>query len=291
MAKDDPNRIAIHEGIGARLKELGFKRKSERLYVREDDQFEDWVRFELSGRDAFIDISGVLLKGLDETFDNLGLDLWRYGEFGKRNAHVGRSAIRLWGISSDASLAAYHLRRRRYGWLVWQFWASEARWSATDPYVQSPYTGKGGWQCAANPAGCAAESLQKWRELVEPWFEAMRDKKAFVREYAGLGSARVPPLSRAVACAWADETESAVWYLNEICRDADRPIETFRRGIAAAERRASRRISAAELDESAETLAQSHGLAASRARQVAKYFNLDLKANVSHPRNGRAAEL
>lgn len=45
MTAQDPLRIAIRSGIGARALELGFKRKSERLYVREDDAYREWVYF------------------------------------------------------------------------------------------------------------------------------------------------------------------------------------------------------------------------------------------------------
>ena len=48
MPSDPALRTAIREGIGSRLIELGFRRKSERFYEKDEGDLYFWVRFEQS---------------------------------------------------------------------------------------------------------------------------------------------------------------------------------------------------------------------------------------------------
>ncbi len=163
MARNSPQRVAMREGIGARLLELGFTRRTERFYVREDTEYREWVRFELSSWRAFVDRAGFVHKGLEAAIAALDLDVERSLSDLRDMAHLRHGAHWAWARQSDASKAAYHKARRRYGWLVWQFWASDRHWSSTDPFEQSAFTGRDGWQCADDPVGCAAESAARWQ--------------------------------------------------------------------------------------------------------------------------------
>lgn len=171
--------IAIRDGIASRLEALGFKRKSRRLYLREDERFREWAHFSGSPLE-FGDFIGIFDKEFDALFQQaLGPDWPSIGLDDPLPAHVGVGALFAWRRLEDVQEAA---RRQNLSWF------SPLKYLAWEPRRQSyrsPFTTDyGEWSGGVDPAGCAAASLAKWRELVEPWRERMRtDKRAFVEDY------------------------------------------------------------------------------------------------------------
>ncbi len=172
--------VAIRDGIATRLLELGFERKSARLFLREDDRFQEWAHFSISDPRKFSDFIGIFDKDLHALFEKCmspGRDSSVFST--GRSGHTGTSAIRMWRKSEAARVQA--LIDRRNGWnpLNW-FWPSPRRSDYRSPFV----TEWGDWQAEHDPQGCAAASLAKWRELVEPWrMGILTDRRALILDY------------------------------------------------------------------------------------------------------------
>ena len=76
MAATEAQKIAIDEGIGGRLLELGFRKKSERLYVRETVDLEYWSRFRFQPErlgGGFRERTGIVSKSLQSLSEQVGL--------------------------------------------------------------------------------------------------------------------------------------------------------------------------------------------------------------------------
>ena len=59
-----PSTIAIRDGVGARARELGFERKSGRLYWREDERVTEWIHFGIRPDETFTETYGIFDKDL-----------------------------------------------------------------------------------------------------------------------------------------------------------------------------------------------------------------------------------
>ena len=71
MARElKPATRAINAGIGERIQELGFRRKSGRLYLREDERFAEYVIFRSDGL-KFYDELGIFDKDFEAFMDGL----------------------------------------------------------------------------------------------------------------------------------------------------------------------------------------------------------------------------
>ncbi len=170
-------RQAIENGIGRRLLELGFERKSARRYLREDERFKEWASFEIDGHQRFGDSIGLFDKELAALFEPLG---WNHEDSaGHREplpAHVGARTLRLWAEAEET-------------WRASMRWYDPRDWFRRPPQpsiTQSPFVAQDIriWESSADPEGAAAASLAKWIELVEPWRERVRtDKTALVQNY------------------------------------------------------------------------------------------------------------
>ncbi len=233
MASVRPNRLAIREGIGKRALELGFKRKSDRLYEREEGDLTFWLRFTMSDDERFVDLAGVVSRELDEMIAATGADLNPYNIDEPSKGHVYISAIDAWRAQSRASEEAFRKPLRWLGPIYWFLpWINI--WRRRDPFTQSPFVEKGRWYAGADPEGCAAASLAKWREIVEPWLDAMQDPRLFARWYSNNQWAYVLTPARAVAFARAGDVAMATWLLQSDFdarnwTEAD-AIKHFRRG-------------------------------------------------------------
>ena len=175
-------RIAIRNGIGKRLLELGFQRKSTRLYVREDEQFSEWVGFSIDGYERVNETIGIFDKDFAALFASMphyedvveSTDVW--GD--PAPAHVHSGALELWRDEADEKVNA-----EIDGWRWWQ----REAWFGPKPtpeYMLSPFVIDGAWETATDPDGVAEFMLEHWRARVEPWRERMlTDKAAFAARY------------------------------------------------------------------------------------------------------------
>jgi|GEM_PF-3345795 len=175
--KDDADaREAVRNGIGARLLELGFTRKSARLYVREDERFKEWVRFSYGGSGAFSDLIGIYDKELAALTESCphsrGAD---FGVVSPRPAHVLHSAQTAWRNWESAC---------EKDWRETLDWWNPIDWARRTPRRESEasiYVGdRGKWRTNGNPDMCAAESLKIWRKHIEPWRQRMLTCRHFV---------------------------------------------------------------------------------------------------------------
>jgi len=198
-------RQAIHDGIGGRANELGFKRKSERLYVREDDSFRLWIRFSFIGQDCFRDYAGVVAKDLEAKFAGFDTKIYQYGFNQSSQSHVYYSAIQQWKYESIQSQEDFgcSLGPFRY-FLPW-----ERFWRHRDPFSRSKVVSNDAWRPTSDPRGCASQSLEKWQATVEPWLERMRNPVEFAKWYSGSEWSNVQAAARAAAWARAGRLDLA----------------------------------------------------------------------------------
>lgn len=166
--------IAIRDGIGRRAQELGFKRKSEKIYERIDDEYRCRVVFRHRKDGAFYDLTGMTALSVLRLYDEAGVAMQVSHGDGRGVGHIRTPSIAYWATESRNSREEY---LRRYEWLGpfrWLFLLEE-RWAKRDSYEQCPYICDDGWQPSDDPQACAEISTALWRENVEPWLDAMRD--------------------------------------------------------------------------------------------------------------------
>lgn len=236
MARVRPNRIAIRDGVGARLIELGFRRKSERLYEKDEGDLYFWVRFVISDDDSFVDRAGVVSREMERMVAATGEELHQYGVTEPAPGHISISAYDYW--AGQDALAEAEFRNSRW-WLnllgpckslvPW-----DRMWAKRSAFKSSRFAGGGRWRVSGSPSGCAAVSLEKWRESVEPWLDEVRDPDGFARCFMyGLMAGEYGVL-RAIAWARAGDMNKAKALLLRV-HDRRRwthadAIEKFRKG-------------------------------------------------------------
>ena len=209
-------RQAFHDGIGSRLKALGFKRKSSRLYSLEDDELHIWTRLDLPGSsgvedyDVFYDTTGILLKPLEAFMAKAPLHDGRFFDDVHPPGHISRSAESIWRESAEFE--------QTYGPRGQSLWKRLKKWLSSDsyPYFDGPFFKKDlhGWFPGDDPEGCAEFTRQLWAAEVEPWLPKMRDHRSFIEQYTAY---RCPRLVQAVARAWLGDTEKARELLQDEC--------------------------------------------------------------------------
>ena len=135
---------AFHDGIGARLRELGFKRKSNRLYSLEDDEFLIWTRLDfrwsrgVEEHDAFYDTTGFFLNPLEAFMAKSPLRDIRYCNDQRPPGHISRSAHQIWHKSPEFE--------QTYGPRGQSLWKRFKQWRSDDPYTyfDGPFFKKNG---------------------------------------------------------------------------------------------------------------------------------------------------
>lgn len=158
-----PAGIAIHDGIGAQLLELGFKRKSARLYLKDTGDLSEWVHFRVDGGVEFTELYGVFDNALQRFFDeNLdGFDTSQ--DENPRPLHL-QSWCYVYAVG-EANVAAKEWRAARRPWRPREYFQDP-------PKDLTPYSPcVSAWNklyAADDPAGCAESSRALWTEMVEP---------------------------------------------------------------------------------------------------------------------------
>jgi hypothetical protein len=205
---------AARSGIGARLLELGFKRKSNRLYELDEGELHFWVRFKYSSDDTFGDRAGVRSDEFTKLVESAGEDLYHYLHNENSDAHVSFSAIGNWSAQVYNAEDAFKHRYRRLGPINW-FIPWDRLLRRRNPYWRSPYVQNDRWRAMEDPDGCAEASLAKWREVIEPWLAAMRDRKQFAQMYRGCRWYQGDSLVIGIAWVYAGDIERARPYIQE----------------------------------------------------------------------------
>ncbi len=164
MRAVNPITIAIREGIGKRLLELGFQRQGARMYLKETGDYSEWVHF-ANLRGGFQDMYGIHDAAL-ERFVSTTLEVaTKLNEPGMiRPCHI-------------ASRSIDHAKWR-FG-QAWEEWRANRRpWRPLEYFQNPPDTvsmygpfisQRGVWTPADDPIGCAAATATAWHAHVEPY--------------------------------------------------------------------------------------------------------------------------
>lgn len=208
MRVSDANIIAIRQGIAAHIKTLGFQRKSEKFYRLEEDDLLIWVGFDLGEDTLFSDSTGIVSKSLKDMIEASPLGSGGYNEWRPHNAHIEYSSVFMAALVSDDEWENYYGRLRLLGPIRWLL-PLKKLWMRQDWFTQCPYTRYSSWYAGDDPEGCAVASLAKWQEVIEPWLEAMHDRKAFASWYEHSPQSAFLVPHRALTWAWAGDMESA----------------------------------------------------------------------------------
>ncbi len=271
----DYARDAIDAGIGLAALDLGFKRKSARRYVLEDGDLTFWIGFQAPAMTEFSDYAGVVSRELNEMIAAAGIDLGFYNLDAPAKAHVWNSAIIDWSYRSRASERAAHDAARKWGPIGW-FLPWRERWARRDPLTQCRFTEHDRWATAGDVAGCAAFSAERWRQVVAPWLDRMRDPLRFAQRYRLGRWSIVRDHVSAIAFARAGAMEEAKWLLEQ---EYLRRNWTFEKALAAelsSPNGDAKKLTREELETRAAegaALAQEH---ARRVERVAASINVDL---------------
>ena len=199
MARSRPNHIAFRDGIGARAKELGYRRKSAGVYQRDTADHSMWVRAYFLGSVDFSDRAGVVSNALDRMIAAAGLENMSYTNMAAGDCHVSLSAIYNWRDESEASEEEYRAPLRKWGPVYW-FYPWGRHWERKDPYTQCHFADRV-WRTLDDPQGCAVASAKEWRRIVEPWLEDMQDPVEFAYSYDRYTQVCVSIRALAWACA------------------------------------------------------------------------------------------
>jgi hypothetical protein len=184
MARElKPATRAINAGIGERIQELGFRRKSGRLYLREDERFAEYVIFRSDGL-KFYDRLGIF----DKDFEAFMVGLPHRGSNVSdkpRPCHVFKTALGAWRRYEQRE--EFRLDDRITLIRPWTIIWPGLKLMRKPESKKTPFTtDDGDWLATENWEGCAALSLEKFEEYVVPWRERTRtDKIAFMDEYSG----------------------------------------------------------------------------------------------------------
>ena len=113
-----------------------------------------------------------------------------------------------WAEQSRKAYVAFQGRYRWLGPIAWFVpWMEIHDWR--HPYERSPFASDKGWDPQDDWRGCAEASLDKWREIVEPWLDRMTDKRAFALWYSTENRQHNDPICRAAAHARAGDANKA----------------------------------------------------------------------------------
>lgn len=184
MARElKPATRAINAGIGERIQELGFRRKSGRLYLREDERFAEYVIFRSDGL-KFYDELGIFDKDFEAFMDGLPQRGSNVSDK-PRPCHVFKTALGAWRRHEQRE--EFRLDDRITLIRPWTIiWPSLKLMRKPESMKTRLTTDDGDWLAAEDWEGRAALSLEKFDEYVVPWRERTRtDKVAFMDEYSG----------------------------------------------------------------------------------------------------------
>lgn len=160
-----PTTIMIRDGIGARLKELGFERKSQRHYRKETGHISEWVHFSIDREDFVVDTYGVFDNAMQAYLDEY---------LGKEESPGSSGLVR----PAHASYRSRNLARHEafVGYEAWK--ATRRIWRPLDYFRDPPddvihwmypfLSHNGRWDPSNDPEGCAAASQAAFREGIEP---------------------------------------------------------------------------------------------------------------------------
>lgn len=274
MPADTALRTAIREGIGGRLIELGFRRKSERFYEKDEGDLYYWVRFELSD-EGFVDWAGIRSKKLEALFASCGPDLPQYNTNTPADGHLYNGAILQWRWESSANFDTADSTRSRLNPLNW-FVNWKRDWALSDLYTQSPYVDRGCWAYDDDPEGCAAASLAQWRRTVESWLLAMRDPIAFADWYCNGHAVRLPDIICSFPWACAGDKDRAQAYLRRAYRLRPYTRDEAYRGLRPSLHFFMGRRARQALEVRVERQVKMATTVKARGRIVADVLNLDL---------------
>jgi len=214
----DPVTIAIRDGIGARLLELVFERRSSRLYRKDTPDILEWVHFRRHAVGAFTETYGIFDKRMKAFFDDmLGPEAPDWMEE-PLPAHEISNALHHAGDLIRAAVADW--RRNRSLRRPLEFFREAPE--QAHPYQR--FWAKGGaWFAGDDPAGCAEASRDCWVAGVEPFRTTLlADDLAIAREVLK-GSARQSFLYRACLYGYLGDRHSAKAILGEVIADEGKP--------------------------------------------------------------------
>lgn len=147
-------------------------------------------------------------------------------------AHIYCSALQTWANASQDREEAIKRRLQWVGPLSW-FLPWRSVWRLSDDFERSKHIRNDLWDLSKDPEACAAISLAKWRETVEPWLEAMRDPVAFVEWYQHRYWGRILGFPRAAVFARAGmKNQARAWLQWEY----DRRNRTFEQSLSSVSR-------------------------------------------------------
>ena len=184
MAREiKPATRAINAGIGARIQELGFRRKSGRLWLKEDKRFAEYVIFRTNGLEFDQDL-GIFDKDFDAFMDGLPERGSNVSD-SPRPCHVSECSLSAWRKHEqhEEHLILRQLKFSRPWTLIWPGLKPISKPASKKTPFATDY---GKWRAAEDWEGCAALSLEKFDEYVVPWRERMRtDVNALMDEFCG----------------------------------------------------------------------------------------------------------
>lgn len=278
MSRIRPVRQAIRDGIGQRLIELGFGRKTERFYDKDEGDCYFWSSFVIDDHErCFREETGFRFRALERLIADVGLmEHVQYIFQDPSPYHAWISALGVLGWQDREAEDAYVDAFKRKAGPFRFFFDPRSKWRAQSPLLNAPYYEKGQWRVGDDPALCVAESLKAWRAHVEPWIAEMRDPKAFARQYR-VGR-MTPEHCGAAACAWmlADAPEHAAAILKPVYRRKDlTEAEAYARSKRYS-RRFGRRLSEQEHRHRAEESVASARKESARAKEIADALGLRL---------------
>jgi len=215
-----PMTVASRDGGGARLLELGFERRSSRLYRKDTPDILEWVHFRRHAVGAFTESYGIFDKRMKAFFDDmLGQEAPDWMEE-PLPAHELSNALHHAGDLIRAAVADW--RRNRSLRRPLEFFREAPGPEQAHPYQRFLAEG-GAWFAGDDPAGCAEASRDCWVAGVEPLRNMLlADDLAIAREVLK-GSARQSFRYRACLYAFLGDRHSAKAILDEVIADEGKP--------------------------------------------------------------------
>lgn len=200
----DPMTVAIREGVGARLLDLGFERKSQRAYVKETGAYSEWVHFRRHSEGDVTDTYGIFDNALQAFCDSV-LEppedtATRYEPRPSHLYYEGRNHAR--HVIYDAVEA---WRKARRPWRPFEYLIEHPE--TAHPYLQF-ISERGRWRDGGDPSGCARAMLECWTAYIEPErARLIADDKAVARRAVEVDSGH--PDVRLATAVYAGEIECA----------------------------------------------------------------------------------
>lgn len=212
-----PNRQAVRDGIGQRLIELGFRRKSERLYEKDEGDLYFWSRFTFSGDDRFRETTGCVSRSLERLVESLEVpNVGQYNIDEPSPAHIYISALSAVGYIEKQLKQDFIEKFNKKMGIFRVLFDPIKRWERQNPLQNPPYYDSGYWSAKNGISLCIEESLKAWQEHVETWIAAVREPSQFARAYCDNRYAFRGNLMRGIVYAHAGDRERARWFLQRI---------------------------------------------------------------------------